>query len=1339
MGNPYYPAQLTPIGATLQESHVRFMDAAAVVLPRLGAGSPSVEALRIFCAHWCLETSHGRAMYCYNFGNMKAGGEWTGGTTYFQGNELLGGGRVVWMDFGPTTDAAYGLLNRFQAYPDFETGITGYFTVKRDNFNDAYQAALSGDLDAFLDALERLHYFTAQSDSYKQGVIGCYNMLTGTSPSGGGIASAPTIAPAGCDPVQGPNPPAPGFRPYPPIGPRPTGCPVCGGSVCHGAYAVHAGWKIGDPTADPVTDGYPCPEAKSPNPTPDPNPTPPPKPDPTPPPTPVPDPNAVGEGKVPGVLLSGSDPATDIKVRISPQQPKPIELVEFADVLFRRHSAVIPPDRPLVGGESDKENTGLGTVAACLKYASENPDAALLVAGHTDYEPDLSYLLYLSKERAKTALALIRGDRDQFAQTCNDSHDIKDYQQILTFIAATRGWPCDPHGIDGQHGPGTARAVIEFQKAYNANGAASPIAADGEVGPSTWAAFFDCYDYALAKELKIDAAALSQIRSKLEFVEPEAVGCANFHPADDGQYVSTSNRRVELLFFRDGEPQMDCHASGCRPELCQIWDRGKFKPQHIPVTPSPLPWTARWDRATVNSGDTAQMLVSAPGAADGTSFVFEVSADGQSLGTVSALASAGAAQGAWSQFDAGDAMRHFSFTASGAGQTLESARDLLLDGNAPNPQPDPPPPPPPDRTGPFLWLKDIDGNNVDLGTLGAYGPCDQYDPIQQLLFDADDANIQLSDINAVAGTQRLDIITQGASVGDEKGANGVSDAGHYLVCAADTNGNPDPTKLLVAGQFGVGQPSVLRSIPAGDTTITVHKWNEPKKEGKGFRKLKHFFVLMLENRSYDHMLGHHPNLTEADGTLNPDGSPRQDCVGDEVDANPDQTVRLTGGTILAGTDAMDPMLVDPGHEFSHVHWGVVGWILDPNAAGWSSNDLSAITMRGFPAVYLNRLLNRRKDQGQWDQDAVDSHAYYRLGSRFIPEGAPVDKIAEALAGRSPSDVARAVMMGFTPSRVPVINKLAKNYAVCDRWFSSLPGPTWPNRLFVHCAQSGGLDDSPNAIKSAWLGMMGHFDLPSIYDRLEDKNILWKVYSQTGNPQVNAVFAPLEPVFVPGLPDPSGPGLKQFNSNVITGGDVLRKLRENINSMMYQNTTSYNFIEPTYGDLGINDSLQFDLTAAFKGGTSQHPINGVAGGEALMKEVYEIIRNSFIWNESCLIITYDEHGGFYDHVAPPPAVAPGETSQYNSTGNSRTGPLADPFRFENYGVRVPTVIISPLIPAGVVDHTIYDHASIIRTVGKLFDLDPLTQRDTFANDFSHLFTLEEPRKDMPDSLDGLPGG
>src|SRR5262249_50081618 len=104
--------------------------------------------------------------------------------------------------------------------------------------------------------------------------------------------------------------------------------------------------------------------------------------------------------------------------------------------------------------------------------------------------------------------------------------------------------------------------------------------------------------------------------------------------------------------------------------------------------------------------------------------------------------------------------------------------------------------------------------------------------------------------------------------------------------------------------------------------------------------------------------------------------------------------------------------------------------------------------------------------------------------------------------------------------------------------------------------------------------------------------------------------------------------------------------------------SYTFIEPSYGHL-------YDH---FKCGTSQHPLDDVTRGEGLIKATYEAVRNSPIWNSSLMIITWDEHGGFYDHVPPPPAVAPGDTvpgSEYNQYG----------FTFQQYGPRVPAVVIS----------------------------------------------------------------
>jgi phospholipase C len=117
-----------------------------------------------------------------------------------------------------------------------------------------------------------------------------------------------------------------------------------------------------------------------------------------------------------------------------------------------------------------------------------------------------------------------------------------------------------------------------------------------------------------------------------------------------------------------------------------------------------------------------------------------------------------------------------------------------------------------------------------------------------------------------------------------------------------------------------------------------------------------------------------------------------------------------------------------------------------------------------------------------------------------------------------------------------------------------------------------------------------------------------------------------------------------------------------------------------------------------------------------------------------VVTYDEHGGFYDHVPPPAAVPPDGEGKYSvprpAPPDGWTGfwpKLTERFKFARLGVRVPTVIVSPLIPSGVVDHTVYDHTSVLRTVRRSFDISTkLSDREEKANDFSHLFTLETPR-------------
>src|SRR5262249_32792808 len=111
-----------------------------------------------------------------------------------------------------------------------------------------------------------------------------------------------------------------------------------------------------------------------------------------------------------------------------------------------------------------------------------------------------------------------------------------------------------------------------------------------------------------------------------------------------------------------------------------------------------------------------------------------------------------------------------------------------------------------------------------------------------------------------------------------------------------------------------------------------------------------------------------------------------------------------------------------------------------------------------------------------------------------------------------------------------------------------------------------------------------------------------------------------------------------------------------------------------------------------------------------------------WERSLLIVTFDEHGGFYDHVAPTLAVPPGDvfTQDY----------IQHQFRFDRYGVRVPTLVISPLIPKGGVDKTEYGHPSLLATVERLFGMSNLTERDKAASDLQHLLSLSAPRTDTP---------
>lgn len=411
------------------------------------------------------------------------------------------------------------------------------------------------------------------------------------------------------------------------------------------------------------------------------------------------------------------------------------------------------------------------------------------------------------------------------------------------------------------------------------------------------------------------------------------------------------------------------------------------------------------------------------------------------------------------------------------------------------------------------------------------------------------------------------------------------------------------------------------------------------KDTRPVSSIEHVFVLMLENHSFDNMLALSgiPGINAATGS---------DCNS------------YNGNSYCVQGNAPGSMPTDPGHEFTDV----VEQLAGDGASYAPHGQYPPINNSGFASNYA----------------------------------------ATTTEGPTPpsADIGDIMKCFDTASQLPMLHQLASEFVVCDQWFSSLPGPTWPNRFFLHGASSNGLDHSPSSAEMfdwelLWRGFV--YPKGSIFDAMNAHGMTWRLYHDNDGPlegrisQVSAIH---------GIDLCRVHDLSDFESDVQSS------------SYPYQ----YTFIEPNYGDVA---------SGTYDGGSSQHPMDGVANGDALIAKVYESIRNSPLWPRSLLIITYDEHGGFYDHYAPGPVQPPddgGESSQYNKFG----------FNFSQYGVRVPTVIVSPLLEKNV-DHTIYDHASVLATLEWLFGLPPLTKRDEAANVIQGVKSATAARTDCPQRL------
>src|ERR1700710_287616 len=319
-------------------------------------------------------------------------------------------------------------------------------------------------------------------------------------------------------------------------------------------------------------------------------------------------------------------------------------------------------------------------------------------------------------------------------------------------------------------------------------------------------------------------------------------------------------------------------------------------------------------------------------------------------------------------------------------------------------------------------------------------------------------------------------------------------------------------------------------------------------------RIEHVVVLMLENASFDHVLGflkaENPKIDGLTGT----------------EANPADCSQPGSPSVPVTKAAVNSTPLDGGHDLVDVN-DQLFCTESPTASAKAAN-------QGFVKNYTKQ-------------------------------------------AKGNLTVGKRIMDCFDPKNVPVLARLAQEFAVCDRWFSSVPGPTCPNRSFVHAATSDGI------VTMTQKDYAHPYEMRTIYDNLDAKSVPWRIYFHDVPQSLALSHLRAHPT-----------GFRKFERFAADAdsGDL----------------PAYTFIEPRY--------FEFFFT---RPANDQHPPHDIRLGEHLIADVYEAVRASPLWKKTLLIVLYDEHGGFYDHVIPPAAVTPdGKVSK------------APPFDFKRAGLLVP---------------------------------------------------------------------
>jgi phospholipase C len=433
----------------------------------------------------------------------------------------------------------------------------------------------------------------------------------------------------------------------------------------------------------------------------------------------------------------------------------------------------------------------------------------------------------------------------------------------------------------------------------------------------------------------------------------------------------------------------------------------------------------------------------------------------------------------------------------------------------------------------------------------------------------------------------------------------------------------------------------------------------------GPHRFDHVVVAMFENRSFDNLLGYLYAPGEVPSFEGVVGRNLSNPIPPYAPGAERGTVPVHTSLIL---DSPDP---DPGEEHPHTNTQMFGTV----------------------APESNRFETAHKMQAPFN--APSDPAAEPTMSGFVTDYV---NSFRAEMGRLPRYEEYAQIMScHTPAELPILSTLAREFACFDHWFCEVPSQTFTNRSFFHAASSSGL-----VVNEPFANFPLRNDAETIFERLEAAGVSWRVY-----------FDPFQLVSITGLIHARR--LAPFFPN-----------RFSILDDFYRDAArgtlpAYSFIEPSL--IPPHNDMHPPFTARVRRPFFFLPRpSAIASGEGLLARVYEAVRTSAApqgsnWKNTLLLVTFDEHGGTYDHVPPPRVPPPDPGAPEGQMG----------FRFDRSGLRIPTVAISAWVEPRTVVTQEYRSTSVIRTLRERWSLGPpLTGRDSVAADIAPVLSRSTPR-------------